>query len=183
MGRGLSELQKTILRLAYQKHLKEGRQHPAVVILRVWVTPDIRAVALDTIRQLAPNAFVFTSWGDCQQGMSRLSARLIGLNDYDVIRHIQEQLRQAGYSVEWQRVDWEQPDATNQEIMEAYYGTHGPYTTAARVAVLRACTRLQQRGLATASHRDAGINLTPEGVQAAYLLLANKGYIITFVSQ
>ena len=63
MGRGLSELQKTILTLAYKRYVDEGRYHPAVVILEVWVAPSTRAAAINYIQQLVPQVFLFQRVG------------------------------------------------------------------------------------------------------------------------
>lgn len=173
MGSGLSDLEETILTLAYQRYVNEGRYHPATVILEVWVAPSTRAAATAYITQLVPHVFLFPGTGDRQQGMSQLKVRLIGLDDHAAIRGIQQQLGLAGYPTNWQRVAWEPPDAGTAEVIAAFYADK-PLPAAAQIDVYRAYAGLQERGLVTRPERGTGVNLTPAGVDAARTLLANS---------
>ena len=183
MGSGLSDLEETILTLAYKRYVDEGRYHPATVILEVWVAPSTRAAAIAYITQLVPQVFLFPGTGDCQQGMSQLKVRLIGLEDHAAIRDIQQQVGRAGYPTNWQWVNWEPPDVATADVIEAYYGHRKPRPTADRVAVFRAYERLEERGFVARPERGAGVNLTLAGADVARSLLANEDDNVSNVSQ
>ncbi len=180
MGRGLSDLQKTILLMAQSKRMREGREQDAVVIFRILIPSAEHDTAVEAIRKITPHAFIYTRWQNPERTLTQLALRLVDLgndNDYSEINRFQALLTDAGYRPQWQRVDWEEPDVTSEEILSTYPAP----SSAARVTVCRAFDRLVQRGLVIRQH--SGVNLTCQGASLAGVLSANTHDNVTALSQ
>jgi anaerobic selenocysteine-containing dehydrogenase len=179
MGRGLSDLQKTILLMAQSKRTREGRDQDAVVIFRIGIPPAERDVTIEAIRKIVPYAFIYTRYQNPEKTFTQIAVRLTSLaidNDYSEVYRLQALLIDAGYRPQWQRVDWEEADVTSEEILSTYPAP----SSAARVTVCRAFDRLVQRGLAIRQH--SGVYLTYQGASLAGILSANThDNIITLI--
>lgn len=198
MARGLSELQKTMLQMAYKNHKLEWEPRPVVYRVEVFDRPEDK-----DLRALVPEAF--TRFPDGYWHRYGLAFNLI-VNSFDC-RDLEEcrakeelktSLAARGLHPHesWTKTDY-LCDLFTNEVLCAVYGFrergplagahptgffhariardwHGSYTeelprrNGARVAVSRAFDRLSHRGLA--ERRNAAINLTERGVETARVI-------------
>ena len=210
MARGLSELQKTMLTMAYENHQEEWEPKPVVYRVEVLDRPEEK-----DLRTLVPEAF--TRFPDGYWHRYGLTYCLIvdsfDCRDAEACR-LKEVLKTAlGERGLQPRDSWEQTeyicDLFTSEVLCAVYGFkergplagtrpagfpsariardwHGSYTelshrNSARVAVSRAFDRLARRGLA--ERRGAAINLTEKGMETARDLLVNRDDNVMSISR
>ncbi len=210
MARGLSELQKTMLQMAYKNRQSEWEPRPVVYRLEVFDRPEDK-----DLRGLVPEAF--TRFPDGYWHRYGLAFCLI-VNSFDcrspeeckAKEDLKTSLTDRGLHPHeaWEQTDY-LCDLFTNEILCAVYDFkergplanahptgfpnariardwHGSYTelphrNSARVAVSRAFDRLSHRGLA--ERRGAAINLTEQGMETAKGLLVNSVYIINTINQ
>jgi hypothetical protein len=207
MGRGLSELQRAVLRLAYENRLEEGEPGP----------PPTRVIVLDDpedkdLRSLVPEAFARYPDGCWERKTNRFYLVVDSFSDpkrtWEVRKRLVEGLSRRGLKPYESHSNSYQCDLFNSDVLCQFYrfrergptaGKHPPdypaarivhqwrncYTTgshnsSARVSVARAFDRLATRGFA--ERRDAGINLTEEGLAVAKSLMVNRGDNITSIN-
>ena len=210
MARGLSELQKTMLQMAYENHQSEWEPRPVVYRIKVFDRPEDK-----DLRALVPEAF--TRFPDGYWHRSGLAFYLIA-NSFDcrnseecrAKEELKTSLAARGLHPHesWTKTDYLCDLFTNEVLCDVYgfkergplantrplgfpnariaRDWHGSYIedlsrrNSARVAVSRAFDRLSHRGLA--ERRGAAINLTERGAETAKELMVNRVDNITSIN-
>ncbi len=207
MGRGLSELQKSILKMARENRLEEGGPGP----------PPVRVIVLDNpgerdLRSLVPEGFARYPDGLWKRRTNRfylVVESFDGHQTWEKRKHLVEDLSRRGLLAHESHARSYQCDLFSSDVLCRFYGfqerdlsagehppgfpnarivrewrgayTDGANRNSARVAVARAFDRLAARGLA--ERRGAAINLTEQGLAMAESLSANGVDNISSISR
>ncbi len=204
----MSELQRAILRMAYENRAEEGIPGP----------PPTRVIVLDDpgekdLRSLVPEGFARYPDGLWERGTNRfflVAKSFVGrAGNWEECERLVEDLARRGLRPYESWANSYKCDLFSSEVLCRFYGFrerdssagehppgfpnarivrewHGSYTDganrdSARVAVSRAFDRLATRGLV--ERRSSAVNLTDQGLAVAESLSANSVDIINTISR